>query len=89
MILIISNDKIYTNNNSLRLESSCMLKDIKDNNNILIIKNKKVDKDGIIDDKIIIDEIFITLNINFVVCDCYYEALINSCNYFNVPLIVL
>lgn len=97
LIIIISKDfiEIKEKNNKeniIQLFSNCQIKEIKKNkdnsSNILFIFDKEIN-DGVIDNDIILDEIFIMLKIDYVISNIYDPYLDKTCEFYNVPYIFL
>ena len=72
------------------MDNFCNLSEIKDDNNILVFHNIKIDKDGIIKEyDYFLEEVFISLNINLVITTKRNKKLEEICYYYNIPLIIV
>lgn len=87
MIVYLGNGKLKTNEEYFSLNSICELKKIKQEEVILII-DKDIDTRNVINENIVIDEVFITLNIKYCIIFNNNENLINKLNNYNIKYIL-
>ena len=90
MYLLIGNlSKVELNdpNKLIIFDSVCMLKNLTDSYDLLLI-DEQVNKEGLIKSKdIVFEEIIITIKVNKVISNVKSEKLENICNYHNIDLI--
>ena len=90
MYLLIGNlSKVELNdpNKLIIFDSVCMLKNLTDSYDLLLI-DEEVNKEGLIKSKdIVFEEIIITIKVNKVISNVKSEKLENICNYHNIDLI--
>lgn len=94
MILVASLNKdkvkVYNDDNYKYMDNFCNLSEIKDSNNILILRNINVKKDGILKKyDYFLEEIFISLNIDLVISNKKNKKLIEICKYYKIPVVFL
>lgn len=94
MILVASLNKdkvkVYNDDNYKYMDNFCNLSEIKDSNNILILRNITVKKDGILKKyDYFLEEIFISLNIDLVISNKKNKKLIEICKYYKIPVVFL
>ncbi len=76
------------NKNIMFLEKICNLKHIKDKNNILLIDCTVLNNTGIITNyNYFLEEVFITININYVICINTNNKIKEICEFYNLDLI--
>lgn len=91
MLIIITNEKSQVLNNNdkyIVLEKVCLLKQVKNKNNILLIGDINLNDNGLIEElNYYIDEVFISVKLDFVISFKKSEKLKEICDFYNVKLI--
>lgn len=97
MLIIISpfkKDNLFlkgkNNHKLLFLNKICDLKKNKDKNNILLIDCNCLNEQGIINEyNYMLEEVFITININLVIALNSNNLIIDICKFYNVDLFIV
>ncbi len=91
MLIIITKEKSQIFNNTdkyIILEKVCLLKQIKNKNNVLIIGDINLNNDGLVEElNYYIDEVFISVKIDFVISLKKTRKINEVCDFYNVKLI--
>ena len=94
LMIIYPNKKINLflerekNNKLLILDKICHLKNVKDKNNDLLIDCKYLKDNGIIKEyNYSIEEVFISINVNNVICINENDKIKEICNFYKINLI--
>lgn len=89
MIILIGENNLITREKIFKLKSICDIKSIKSNNNILFILNTNIDSSGLIEEDIMLDELLISLNIDYIITNTVNKTLERTSKYYNIPLIMI
>lgn len=90
MLIILG--KKSTNNkkidNLIFLEKVCSLKNIKNKNNVLVVGDININDEGLVEEyNFYLDEVFITIKIDYVISLKKMNKLSEICSFYNVDLI--
>jgi len=92
MFVVIGSNLIQNtnkNNDIINIKSICEIKKIKTNDNILFIFDSNINDNGLIEEDIVLDELFITIDFRCVISNVRSNALEKTSSYYNIPLIYL
>ncbi len=83
--------KIFNQDKSIvYLESICMLKRIKDKNNIIIIDNLSINDDGTVEElDFFFEEVLISIKVKLIITNTINQKLIDIVKFHQIPLIVI
>ena len=89
MVIIIKNKEynreIITNDNIVYLDSICKLKNINDDNNVLILIDLDIDNNGVIKNyNFFLEEVLITINIGTIISNTRNEKVEEICAFHKI-----
>ena len=89
MVIIIKNKEynreIITNDNIVYLDSICKLKNIDDDNNVLILIDLDIDNNGVIKNyNFFLEEVLITINIGTIISNTRNEKVEEICAFHKI-----
>lgn len=96
MIFIVSNPKnkqhklFCASERVVYLDTLCLIKKVRDKNNIIIIDSININEEGIVEEfNYFFEEIVISINVGLIITNQLNNKLLDIAIFHNIPLIVL